>query len=181
MSGFEFNKFAGAILGALLLVFGLRFVSEFIFHVDAPEKPGYAVAVADAPAAAAPTPTAADVEPIAVRLASADAAKGEAAFKKCSTCHSVDKGGPNRVGPNLYNVVAGPKAHMDGFAYSSVLADAGKAGQVWGFEEMDKFIENPKGYLNGTKMAFAGIKDAKERADLLKYLHGRSDAPVPLP
>lgn len=181
MSGFEINKFAGALLGALLLVFGLRFVSEFIFHVEAPEKPGFAVAVANAPAATTEAPAAATVEPIAARLASSDVAKGESAFKKCSTCHTVDKGGPNRVGPNLYNVVAGPKAHIEGFAYSGVLADAGKAGQKWGFEELDKFIENPKAYMNGTKMAFAGIKDAKERADLIKFLHGKSDAPVPLP
>lgn len=181
MSSFEINKFAGAFLGALLLVFGLRFVSDFIFHVEAPEKPGFAVAVADAPAPAAEAPAAATAEPIATRLASADVAKGEASFKKCSTCHTVDNGGPNRVGPNLYNVVGGPKAHIDGFAYSGVLADAGKAGQKWGFEELDKFIENPKAYMAGTKMAFAGIKDAKERADLIKFLHGKSDAPVPLP
>lgn len=181
MDFFEWNKIAGGVLAALLFAFGLNYISGYVFHKDAPEKPGWAIAVPDAAPAAAAAAPAATVAPIGTRLASADAGKGESGFKKCTACHTIDKGGANKTGPNLWNVVGGPKAHIDGFAYSSVMAEAGKGGQKWGYEELDKFLENPKAYMAGTKMAFAGIKDPAERADVIKFLHDKADAPIPLP
>ncbi len=100
-------------------------------------------------------------EPLPVLLAKADPAKGQAAAKKCQACHTFEKGGPNKVGPNLYGVVGGPKAHAQAFNYSAALK--GKGGD-WNFEELDKFIHNPKGAIPGTIMAFAGIPSADERA-----------------
>jgi cytochrome c len=98
--------------------------------------------------------------------------------RKCASCHSFDKGGPNRVGPNLHEVVGRPKASKPDFNYSAALKS--KGGE-WTFEDINAFIQNPKAYANGTTMVFAGIAQAGERADILAYLRSLSDSPKPLP
>lgn len=103
-------------------------------------------------------------------FAEGDAAKGEKAFKKCLACHTVKPDAPNKVGPNLHDVVGRKTASMEGFAYSEVMKKMGEEGHIWTPEELDKFIENPKAFAPGTKMAFAGIKKPEERADLVAYL-----------
>jgi cytochrome c len=113
-----------------------------------------------------------------VLLASADVAKGQAAARKCASCHSFEKGGPNRVGPNLHDVVGRAKAAVPNFSYSAALKE--KGGE-WSFENINAFLQNPKGYAPGTTMAFAGIGAAAERADILAYLRSLSDSPKPLP
>ena len=179
MNSFEFNKIAGAVLGTLLLVFGLQNLSGIIYHAETPEKPGYAIEVAEAPAAGEAAAPAKEIVPIGVRLATADPAKGQASAKACLSCHSVEKGGPNKVGPGLWNVVEAPIGTHAGFAYSDALK--AKAGTAWTFAELDAFIANPKGYAPGTKMGYAGMKDDVKRADLLAYLRTLADAPKPLP
>lgn len=182
MDSFELNKIAGAILFALTFTLGLGIFAEIVFHRPAPEKAGYELAGAPAePAPAAEAPADADVEPLPVRLAKGSVDKGAEVFKKCAGCHTIDKDGKNGIGPNLYNVMGGPKAHMEGFAYSDAVKAAAADGGKWGVDEMYKFIENPKGYLKGTKMAFPGLKDPQQRADLLLFIHSKSDAPIPLP
>jgi cytochrome c len=180
MNSFEFNKIAGAVLGTLLLVFGLQNLTGLIYHAEKPEKPGFAIEVAEAPAAggeaAAP---AAEATPIAVRLASADPAKGQAAAKACVACHSLDSGNANKVGPGLWNIVEKPIAQHEGFAYSAALK--GKSAEAWTYEALDLFIANPKAYAPGTKMGYAGMKDETKRADLIAYLRTVADAPKPLP
>jgi cytochrome c len=138
-----------------------------------------AAPAAPPPAAAAPAAPA-PAESIDVLLASADAARGEAATKKqgCIACHTFTEGGKSGLGPNLYNVVGGPLAHMEGFTYSNAMkAKGGK----WTYDEMDKWLAKPAAYAPGTKMTFMGVKDAKERADIIAYMRTLSRDPIPLP
>jgi cytochrome c len=177
MDGFELNKIMGAILGTCLFVLSMNIVAGAVFSTHAPEKPGFVVEVPEAGEGAkqaAPQ----EAAPIAVRLASADVAKGEAAAKKCLACHSFEKGGANKVGPNLWDVYMNKHGHTPGFSYSAAMKAEG--GQ-WTAEELDEFLTNPRTAIKGTTMAFAGIRRPEERADVIAYLQKLSDSPKPLP
>jgi cytochrome c len=174
----EINKFAGALFGAGIWAMVVGMTSNFIFAPEMPDKPGYAVAVAGQAPAGAAAKEEAKVAPIGERMASADAAAGKKVFSKCSSCHTPEKGAGAKVGPNLWGVVGGPKAHMEGFKYSGALADRGKAGEKWSLDDLDKFLANPKGFVNGTAMGFAGLSDPGDRAAVIAYLNSMSDAPV---
>lgn len=180
MNSMEFNKIAGAVLGTALMVFGFKELAGFVYHSEAPEKPGYAIEVAEA--ATGGEETAASAQPavsLGTLLAAADPAKGEAGAKACAACHDFTKGGPNKVGPNLWNVVGSNHGAKEGFSYSDAMA--AKSAEPWTFEALDAFIANPKGAIPGTKMAYGGIKKPEARADLLAYLRSLSDSPQPLP
>ena len=177
MDSFEFNKIAGAILFSVLVVLGLRALGETVFHVAAPEKPGYVVEVAEEGSSAA-TPAAAEATPLPQLLAAADVDKGQKGFKKCAACHKVDQGASGGVGPNLYGIVGKAKGAVDGFAYSKGLLEAAAAKGPWTYEALNAFLTKPKDYIPGTKMAFAGLKKETDRADMLAYLKSISpDAP----
>jgi cytochrome c len=179
MDSFEFNKIAGAVLGTLLITFGLAIVADEIFHAKTPAKQGYAIAVAESEGEGQAGGEPAAVVPIATLLQTADPAKGEAAAKPCLACHTFDNGGQNKVGPNLWGVVNRPIASHEGFAYSDAMK--AKSGQQWTFDELNAFIHDPRGHVPGTKMTYAGMKRDSTRADLLAYLRTLSDNPAPLP
>lgn len=177
MDSFELNKVAGAVLGALLFAVGSGFVAELIYHPKPAGSAGYPLPEPE-PKSAGGAAEAPKAEPIAVRLASADADKGKGGTKACQACHSFEKGGPNKVGPDLWDVVERQKAHHEGFDYSAGLKEK---GGTWTYEDLDHFLENPKGYVKGTKMAFAGISSPTERANVIAYLRTLSESPKPLP
>jgi cytochrome c len=168
------NTIAGWVLAGGIVALGLSIVSGMYFHAEAPEKEGFAVA-----AEAGGEAGGAAAVPIATLLATADIAKGEAAFKKCAACHTIAQGGPNGIGPNLWASMGKPHGHVAGFSYSDALKSV--PGN-WDFEGMDKWLANPKKYAPGTKMTFAGLGNPEERANLIAYLNAQgSNLPLPPP
>jgi cytochrome c len=155
----------------------LSTISGFLFTPRPAGEAGYALPIPQEEAAGGAQQAAAPAEPLPVLLAKADPAKGQAAARKCTSCHTFGQGEPNRVGPNLYGVLGRPVASHPGFNYSAALK--GKGGN-WSYEEVAAYIQNPRGHVPGTTMAFAGIQAAQERADILTYLKTISpDAPPP--
>lgn len=177
------NMGLGALLGTVFVLMSVSYATEGIFASKAPEKAGFEIAAAESgEAAGGGEAAAAAAVPIAELLAKADAKAGEAVFKKCTACHDAAKGGPNKVGPNLYGLVDRPIATHEGFAYSAAMKDYSKGGaEKWTFDHLNGFLHAPKKYMPGTAMGFAGIKKDEERANLIAYLATLADAPVPLP
>jgi cytochrome c len=177
MAGHSY-KVWGAALVALTAAFAIGIVINESTHAEHGAEMAYKVDVPESGTQVAAVQEAAVLEPVAPLLAAADVAAGEKAFKRCGTCHTVEKGGANKVGPNLYNVVGGQKGHISGFAYS----DAIKAmGGEWSYADLNAFLAKPKDFLPGTKMTFAGIKSVQDRANLIAYLRANADTPAPLP
>lgn len=180
MDSFELNKIAGAVLGTLLAVMAVGVLGDALFHQEAPEQPGWAVAIEEEGEGGG----AAEEEqatPLPVLLASADADAGANVAKKCQSCHSFEAGGPNKVGPGLHDIVGRPIAAHEGFSYSQAFQEKSSEGFEWTYEHLFHFLENPRGYISGTAMAFAGVKDDQDRADLIAYLRTVTESPPPLP
>ena len=178
MDSFELNKIAGAILFALLILLGVSNVADVLYAPGAADGRAYIVEGLDV-AATPETVAAAEAGPsLAVLLASANVAAGEKSARKCVACHSFDESGANKVGPNLWNIVAQPIAAKDGFSYSSAMA---ALGGNWDYERLDDFLQAPRKYVPGTKMSFAGVRKEQERADIIAYMRSLSASPPPLP
>ncbi len=185
MNSIEVVKIVGAMLAVALVVLLSRFITEQVYPEPEVVPHAYAVvpsgavpsggpAEPEAPAAAQPEATG-----IATLIAAAEPAAGEKLFKKCVICHNPDKDGKRKIGPNLWDVVAGPVAAAEGFAYSNALKE--KSGETWSYDNLDAFLEKPKDWAPGTKMSFAGLKKPEQRAALIAYLRSLSDSPAALP
>jgi len=169
-----------AFLAAVFVVMTTSILSDTLFYSPAPEKPGFIIEAAEASTGGEAAPAKEEVS-IAVLMQSADAEKGANVFKRCAACHTAEKGGANKVGPHLWDVLDRPAASVEGFGYSAAMKEFGAAGNKWDYEHLNKFLTSPKGYIKGTAMGFAGDKKDNERADLIAYLRSLSDNPAPLP
>lgn len=180
MSDLTFNKIAGAVLATGLAIVGLRELSAGVFTPEHPSKPGYMVEVAEeggGGGAVADTPP--DWGTV---LPTADVAAGEAAFAKCKSCHSIQQGGPNGTGPDLWGVVGRKPGTHGGFAYSAGMTDFGGKQPVWDYDHLYEFIKGPQKYIPGTKMTFVGIKKSEDRVNLIAYLKSQGGTlAVPAP
>ena len=179
MDSFELNKIIAAVLMVALLVIGLGKIADVVFHVKKPKNPGYQVEVESQLTSG----TSEDVEvvqkiDITSLMALGDVTSGEKIFKKCAACHSINKGGKNKIGPALYNVVGRAVGGVNDYKYSKTLASYGKE---WTFEELNGFLQKPSSYLKGTKMSYAGLRKEKDRASVIKYLNKNGDSPKLLP
>lgn len=175
------NMGVGAFLGTVFVLMSVSIASEGIFHSEVPEKEGFAIIAEEGGSEAGAGATAeveVDIKPL---LAAADASAGEAVFKKCASCHTVEKGGANKVGPNLWGLVERPIATHEGFAYSAGMKTFAEANKTWTYDHLSFFIEAPKKHVPGTAMGFAGVKKPEERANLIAWLREHADTPVALP
>ena len=192
VNGYRFMKFSFRHkLGASLLIvvwvlWGSIIVGDLLIPAHEPEVPAALKLVKTSPAPSTPAPSApagatggpSGEGTVAALLASADAGDGKKVFKKCKACHTADKGGAHKVGPNLWDVVGRAKAGAQGYRFSGVLAGLGGA---WTFADLDAFLARPKAFAPGTKMTFKGVTKAADRAAVIAYLRSLSDSPKPLP
>lgn len=184
MNSMEFNKIAGATIGAILVFLLLNFFSGMIYgtrgeaeHVVSSDEQGpvlaYAVPVEATAASAAPEEEQIDLHAI---FADVDPSAGEKAFRACGACHSVDEG-VNKVGPSLYDVVGNNVAHLADFNYSDAM---NQHGGEWTPELLFDFLGDPKGVVPGTKMSYAGMSNPQQRADVIAYLNEAGGTPIDL-
>lgn len=152
------------------------FIADTLMHPHELEKD--AVEIDGGPVEGASGGGVALPEPIMELIAAADIAKGEKLSKACAACHSFDKGGPTKVGPNLYGTVGGPKAHSGDFEYSAAL---GEMGGTWGYDDLNKFLWKPKAFIEGTKMNYIGLKKPEDRAAMIAWLRTQGSSSFPLP
>ena len=176
MDSFEINKIIAVVLVVFLIVFGIGKISDLAFHVEKPKTAAYKVEVSNS--ANKQDSKTNELVDISALLAMGSIEHGQKVFNKCSACHSVKKGGKNKIGPALYGVLGRNFAALDGYKYSKALVTYGKS---WTFEEMNAFLKKPQSYIKGTKMAFAGLRAEKDRASIILFMNQNSDNPLPLP
>jgi len=178
MKHYRLNQIAMAVLGALLLIFGTKTLINIAFEEHEPEKPGFEVATKQGEKAGEKPAVAAGSD-LPALLAKADAAKGETTAAICKACHAFEAGAPSPIGPNLHDVVGRKIASVEGFNYSPALK--AHAGEVWSYENLNHWITNPQAFASGTTMAFPGLPDAQQRADVIAFLRTKTSNPSPLP
>ncbi|HVR68177.1 MAG TPA: cytochrome c family protein [Verrucomicrobiae bacterium] len=178
MSSLETNKIVGAVLVAGMALLVTHIVADKLVEPHAIHAAAVTVPEGQSGGTTEPAAPAA-VEPVSGLLAAADPAKGAELFKKCGACHTAEKGGDAKVGPNLWGIVGNKHAHMEGYAYSDAMK--AMADHEWTYEELNAFLASPKTHIPGTKMTFPGLKKVEDRASVIAYLRTMADSPVPLP
>jgi cytochrome c len=165
------NTIAGWVLFAGIIALGSSIVAGEVFHAERPDVMGYPIEGVEEEAGDE------GEQPIAFYLASADAAQGEQVYKKCVACHTINQGGADMLGPNLWGIMGSPIA-QGGFAFSSALAGVGGS---WNWDNMSEWLRSPRNFAPGTKMTFAGLGRPEERAAVMVYMNQRSGNPLPIP
>jgi len=180
MDSFEWNKIAGAVLGTLIFVLVVSFATEAIYEPAKPAKPGYIVegVQEEASASSSAAPAEEALPDFGTVLPTADAAAGQKISSRCEQCHDLSKGGPNKIGPNLWGVVGRARATHEGFSYSGAMS---ADHSPWTLDKLFKFLKSPAAVVPGTKMSFAGLRSPQDRINLLAWLRTQSDSPVPIP
>ena len=174
------NKIIVSIVFTVILIMGINKIADSIFYVEKPEKSAYQVASTTTISSTTASETSSEnsgSENIMALFASTSAAEGEKVFKKCAACHSIAKGGANKIGPALWGVLGRKAGSISNYKYSKAIASYGKS---WSFEEINGFLIKPKDWIKGTKMSFAGLKNAKDRAAIILYMNENTDSPLPL-
>ena len=174
------NKIIVSIVLAIILILVINKITDVIFYVEKPEKSAYQVAsiTTDANTTSVETSSSSSKSgDIMALFASTSAAEGAKVFKKCAACHSINEGGANKIGPSLWGVLGRIAGSVPDYKYSKAMAAHGKN---WSFEEMNGFLIKPKDWIKGTKMSFAGLKKAKERAAVILYMNENTNSPLPL-
>ena len=172
------NKIFVSILLAVILVLVINKITDVIYYVEKPEKSAYQVNVTTVASNETQTSSeSSQTVDIMALFASTSATEGAKVFKKCAACHSIAEDGANKIGPALWGVLGRPTGSVAGYKYSKAMAAYGKN---WSFEEMNGFLTKPKDWIKGTKMSFAGLKSAKERAAIILYMNQNTNSPLPL-
>ena len=180
MDSFELNKIIAAILLVALLIIGIGKISNLAFKIEQPKIAGFKVDTLEDESIIKKEKVTEETKKINISalLAMGNIEHGEKIFKKCTACHSINKGGGNKIGPALYNVIGREVASIEDYKYSKAMANYDKN---WTFEEMNGYLKKPQSYIKGTKMAFAGLRKDKDRASVILYLNKNSDSPLNLP
>ena len=174
------NKIIVSIVFAAILVLGINKIADVIFYVEKPEKSAYKVATTTTVDNTTTSETSSEnleAKSIMALFSSTNATEGKKNFSKCTACHTIAQGGGNKIGPGLWGVLGRKAGSLSDYKYSKAMSGYGK---TWSFEEMNGFLNKPKEWIKGTKMAFAGIKNEKERAALILYLNENSENPLPI-
>ena len=172
------NKILVSVVFAIILVLGINKITDVIYHNPAPQISAYQVNVTTVASNETQTSSKSSQDgDIMALFASVSGADGAKVFKKCAACHSISQGGANKIGPALWGVLGRQAGSVPDYKYSKAMAAYGK---VWSFEEMNGFLIKPKDWIKGTKMSFAGLKNAKDRAAVILYMNENSNNPLPL-
>ena len=182
MNSWEWNKIAGAILGTLIFVIVLGMVAHAVYQVPQPAKPGYivpGVKVAATTTKAKAMPKAQPLPDFATAIPAASLKEGKKLTQACAVCHDWTKGGPNKIGRNLWNILGNKRGvGRNNYPFSSAMK---AKGGTWTYAELFQFLRNPQEYIPGTKMGFPGYPKRQDRLDVIKYIRTWSDTPYPLP
>ena len=178
MKGFEINNIIAAIILTIVIVFGINKLADIIYNAKAPEDNAYNIVNETKEISKNDTVNVESSADISVLLALGNIDHGEIVFKKCAACHTVSKGGGNKIGPALWGVIGRKAGSTSGYKYSKAMSGFDKN---WDFEAMNNFLIKPKDYIKGNKMAFAGISKEKDRSSVILYLNEHGDSPLPLP
>ena len=178
MNTFEINKIIAAVIVAILIFFGVGKLADFIFYVEKPKEPAYTVETPVVKVSSTQTASSGNTD-VGKLLSLGTVKHGEKVFKKkCISCHTIAKGEKNKVGPAIFGILGKKSGSVSNYKYSKALLAHGK---TWGFEEINAFLTKPQAYIKGTKMAFGGISNEKDRASVILFMNSKSDNPLPTP